>query len=269
MIHLPYGGVFDESHLAKHIRGTGRDYIIQGQQAVSRDKHTKPQSLDYWLRQFGKNPNTKQAENSVLDALVNTGIFKIDKNLMCPDSGRKCKGLRLVQHKRNQKRIDSSIVTKVIDDLNVVPLGNFDNTLAKSIEVIKEVSQTPLNKSDEICEVSLMKKIFGKLFMGIAVTALILSIIALLAGITSFLYNLFVWLKTGEWHKLAIIEFIPDSWIVKITTTWPGLQKVILWIQNREILLSSIGFSLILFLVFIIMYIAAKRFENRPIEYAK
>lgn len=96
MIHLPYGGNFDEHNLVRYIRGTGRNYIIQGQQAVSRDEHAKPKSLDFWLRQYGKNPNTKQAENSVLDALVNTGLFKIDKYLICPDSGRKCKGLRLV-----------------------------------------------------------------------------------------------------------------------------------------------------------------------------
>jgi hypothetical protein len=96
MIDLPYGGEFDEHDLVNHIRGTGRDYIIQGQQAVSRDEHTKLQSPDYWLRQFGKNPNTKQAENSVLDALVATGLFEIIKNLRCPESGNQCKGLRLV-----------------------------------------------------------------------------------------------------------------------------------------------------------------------------
>lgn len=96
MIDLPYGGAFDEHDLVAYIRASGRDYIIQGQQAVSLDEHTKPQSLDYWLRQFGKNPNTKQAENSVLDALVATGLFEISKNLICPDTGERCKGLRLV-----------------------------------------------------------------------------------------------------------------------------------------------------------------------------
>jgi len=96
MIDLPYGGNFDEHDLVRYIRGTGRNYIIQGQQAVSRDDHTKPLSLDYWLRQFGKNPNTKQAENSVLDALVATDLFEKVEKLRCPDSGNQCKGLRLV-----------------------------------------------------------------------------------------------------------------------------------------------------------------------------
>ena len=96
MIYLPYGGAFDEHDLVSHIRTSGRDYIIQGQQALSLNEHTKPNSLDYWLRQFGNNPNTKQAENSVLDALVATGLFVIITNLVCPDSGKRCKGLRLV-----------------------------------------------------------------------------------------------------------------------------------------------------------------------------
>lgn len=96
MIDLPYGGTFDEHDLVAHIQASGRDYIIQGQQAVSLDDHTKPQSLDYWLRQFGDNPNTKQAENSVLDALVATGLFEIVNDLICPDSGERCKGVRLI-----------------------------------------------------------------------------------------------------------------------------------------------------------------------------
>ena len=95
MIYLSYGGAFNEHDLVAHIRASGRDYIIQGQQAVSLDEHTKPQSLDYWLRQFGNNPNTKQADNNVLNALVATGLFEIIINLDCPDSGKRCKGLRL------------------------------------------------------------------------------------------------------------------------------------------------------------------------------
>ena len=54
----------------------------------------------------------------------------------------------------DQKRIDSSIVKEVIDDLNNVPLDNFDYPQDKSKDTIKEVSPTPLKKSDEIHEVS-------------------------------------------------------------------------------------------------------------------
>ncbi|MDO9579032.1 MAG: hypothetical protein Q7J06_00445, partial [Bacteroidales bacterium] len=76
MIKLRYGGKFNERDLIKHIRGSKRDYIIQGQQNVSFSKHTKPNSLDYWLRQFGLNQNTTQAVNSVINDLVATGLFR-------------------------------------------------------------------------------------------------------------------------------------------------------------------------------------------------
>ena len=96
MIELPYGGQFDENALVAHIKTTGRNYIIQGQQALSYANHSKPKSLDYYLRQFASNPDTKQAENSVIDSLVATGLFRIEDHLDCPDSDRQCKGLRLV-----------------------------------------------------------------------------------------------------------------------------------------------------------------------------
>ena len=82
--------------LVAYIHSSGRDYIIQGQQGAARANHSKPPSLDYWLRQFGVNPDTKQAENDVIDALVATGLFAIVANLMCPDTGEPCKGIRLV-----------------------------------------------------------------------------------------------------------------------------------------------------------------------------
>ena len=98
MIYLPYGTPFDEAVLVAHIRASGRDYIIQGQQANSFANHTKPHSLDYWLRQnYATNRDTKQAENSVLAALAATGLFIIVARLPCPDKiGSRCKGIRLV-----------------------------------------------------------------------------------------------------------------------------------------------------------------------------
>jgi hypothetical protein len=99
-IGLPYGGpgaVFLVSELISHIRSTGRDYIIQGQQNSTLANHTKPQSLDVWLRtRFPKRQDTKQAVNQVVQALVATGHLEIVRRLPCPDSGRLCKGLRVL-----------------------------------------------------------------------------------------------------------------------------------------------------------------------------
>ena len=98
-IELPHGGPgagFRVSALAAHIRSTGRDYIIQGQQHCALQGHTKPNSLDVWLRQnCTGQKDTKQAVNKVIEVLVATGYFEVAR-LLCPDSGRRCKGLRLV-----------------------------------------------------------------------------------------------------------------------------------------------------------------------------
>ena len=63
-----------------------------------------------------------------------------------------CDNSLLFGYSTNQKRIDSFIVKEVIDELNKVPLDNLDYPQDKSQETIKEVSQTPSNKSDEIPE---------------------------------------------------------------------------------------------------------------------
>lgn len=97
MIETNYRAIFKESELVDYIKKFGRNYIIQGQTACSRNDHPKPNSLDYWLRQFGKNPNTKQADNEVMKSLVETGLFRKSKNLICPDSGNPCKGLVIVE----------------------------------------------------------------------------------------------------------------------------------------------------------------------------
>ena len=99
-IKLPYGGPgagFRVYELVNHIRSTGRDYIIQGQQHCALDVHTKPHSLDVWLRAgFTTRHNTAQAVNEVMGALVATGRFEVVWGLPCPDSGRPVKGLRLL-----------------------------------------------------------------------------------------------------------------------------------------------------------------------------
>jgi hypothetical protein len=97
MIETNCGAVFKEDDLINYIRQSGCNYIIQGQTACSRQHHPKQSSLDYWLRQFGKHPDTKQADNDVMAALVTTGLFIESNNLVCPDSGNPCKGLFIAE----------------------------------------------------------------------------------------------------------------------------------------------------------------------------
>jgi hypothetical protein len=97
-INLPYGNnSFNSNSLKEHIRTTGRNYIIQGQKACRRIDHPKPNSLDCWLRDnYARNPDTKQAVNGVIADLVNTGDFA-EGDFYCPDSGRRCKGVRIIE----------------------------------------------------------------------------------------------------------------------------------------------------------------------------
>ena len=111
-----------------------------------------------------------------------------------------------------------------------------------------------------------MKKIFGRLLLGIGIITLIPGILAWIAGITAFCFRLFIWYKTGDWHRLVIAEFIPESLIAEATTNWPGIQKILFWILNREIFSSLLLFSIILVLIFIIMNFVATRCEEQPAE---
>ena len=98
-IELPYspGDSFNTEDLKDYIRSFDRNYIIQGQQKCSLSRHTKPQSLDYWLRMNSRNPNTKQAVNEVIIDLVKTGEFK-QGHFTCPDSGEDgVKGIRIIR----------------------------------------------------------------------------------------------------------------------------------------------------------------------------
>jgi len=110
----------------------------------------------------------------------------------------------------------------------------------------------------------MMKKIFGKLLKAIAVITLIPGILIWIVGISAFSFRLFAWYKTGQWNKLAIIEFIPNRFIVELTTNFPRIQKELYWILNREIIIFLFGFGLILIVSFLILNGSAKRCEEKP-----
>ncbi len=98
LINLPYGNnSFNSDDLKEYIRRTGKNYIIQGQKACRRVDHPKPRSLDCWLRDnYAQNPDTKQAVNEIIADLVSTEEFE-EGDFTCPDSGRKCKGIRIIE----------------------------------------------------------------------------------------------------------------------------------------------------------------------------
>lgn len=96
-ILLPYGNSeFESNDLREHILNSGLSFIIQGQKACRRADHPKPRSLDCWLRDnYANCPDTKQAVNEVIEDLIATGDFE-EGVFLCPDSGRACKGIRVL-----------------------------------------------------------------------------------------------------------------------------------------------------------------------------
>jgi len=109
-----------------------------------------------------------------------------------------------------------------------------------------------------------MKNFLGKLLKGIAVIALIPGILFWIAGSSAFLFRLFNWYKTDQWTKLAIIEFIPNRFIVELTTYFPTIQKEFYWILNLEIIIFLFAFGLIQLVSFLILNGAAKRCKDKP-----
>lgn len=99
MIDLPHGGGarFNEHDLVDFVLSfrPARNYIIIGASHVAVTKYHKRHTLDYWLRGRCAYRDTTQAVEGVIDALVATGLFVDEEKLLCPESHRKCRGLRL------------------------------------------------------------------------------------------------------------------------------------------------------------------------------
>jgi len=155
-IELPYGGSgagFYVSQLIEHIRSTGRDYIIQGGQNRTLKKHSKPHSLDFWLRVgFTQRKDTRQAVRQVIEALVATGKFEVDHSLCCPDSERLCKGIRLrrpAEVQRDANSYNATIIART-EEKHGAPINNcpysFQQLVNESLPKHMERMRTALAK---------------------------------------------------------------------------------------------------------------------------
>jgi hypothetical protein len=98
-IELPHGGPgagFHVRELVDYIEHSGRDYIIAGAVDCALADHPKPSSLDCWLREnFARNKETRQARSEVIAQLTAGGLFEQSDDLVCPDQGVRCRGLKL------------------------------------------------------------------------------------------------------------------------------------------------------------------------------
>ena len=117
-IELPYGAPgegFSIDYLITYLQVSNKDYIIQGQRSCCLEEHPKPNSLDAWLRRnFTSRQDTKQATNDLMQEIVKTGPFR-EGWFTCPDSGRKCKGIELVNSPRTEVSHRGTPISRVSD----------------------------------------------------------------------------------------------------------------------------------------------------------
>ena len=115
-IELPYGAPgegFSVGYLITYLQASNKDFIIQGQRTCSLADHPKPNSLDVWLRRnFTSKQDNKQATNELMNEIIKTGLFE-EGWFTCPDSGRKCKGIRLIRGPRARNPVRRCTVSRV------------------------------------------------------------------------------------------------------------------------------------------------------------
>lgn len=98
MIDLPYPPPtvpFRVGNLVEHVRTLPGRQILIGSQIVTYNNHTKKYSLDCWLRRLLQNSDTCRSVDSVVNAIVATGLFERVK-IVDPLTHGTCKGLRLI-----------------------------------------------------------------------------------------------------------------------------------------------------------------------------
>lgn len=103
-IRLTYGRLVPTSKILARLAKEQDGRIIIGKQNHSQASHTKKgHSLDHWLRSYGKNCNTRQADDPVIEQLVKLrpALFKRTK-INCPMTARFCNAIELTEAGRQR-----------------------------------------------------------------------------------------------------------------------------------------------------------------------
>ncbi len=96
-ITLPFdqGRQFNLSLLIHYMIRSRRTYLIVGAQRVVLTNHTKPESLDYWIREnVAERSDVMQATTKVVEQSCETGLF-VETRKRCPVAGHICKAIEL------------------------------------------------------------------------------------------------------------------------------------------------------------------------------
>ncbi len=105
-ITLPYANnaKFNSNDLINHFREQRMNYMIIGATQVTLQNHTKPKSLDVWIRNHPNvigYENTCQAVNNVVSQIIEHQSFSLGLR-KCPKSKRICKALVFSDNQINQ-----------------------------------------------------------------------------------------------------------------------------------------------------------------------
>lgn len=103
-IQLAYGKLVPTSKILARLAQEEDGRIIIGKQNHSQANHTKKgHSLDHWLRSFGKNCDTRQADDPVIEQLVKgTPALFMRTKMNCPITGRLCNAIELTNEGRKR-----------------------------------------------------------------------------------------------------------------------------------------------------------------------
>lgn len=104
-----------------------------------------------------------------------------------------------------------------------------------------------------------------KILKAIASIALISGNLAWIAAIIFFIHRVYVWSKTGEWIKIIVLDFVPDSilfWLAILLSILPKITSLILL---REIISFLLGVGIIFILIFIFFNSYLKRKETKEL----
>ncbi len=95
--------------------------------------------------------------------------------------------------------------------------------------------------------------------------ALISGSLAWIAAIIFFIHRVYVWSKTGEWIKIIVLDFVPDSVLFWLSILLSILPKFTSLILLREITSFLLGVAIIFIFIFVFLDSYLKRKETKEL----
>lgn len=92
-------------------------------------------------------------------------------------------------------------------------------------------------------------------FRALGIVIIIIGVVLILSGIVVCGYQIYYWLRHGEWASLPASIVFDKSYLRGLFKDWLGLRKIYLWILH---LIHGLPLSVVLFIEGIIILIIGK-----------